>query len=557
VRSSWVFLKFQLLTCFLLGASVTFAGSNANLVYSGRILRPDGSVINTGAMTFTLAIKDASNNCTLWKETHTISMADSLGTFALTVGAGTRTDGGTHTFKQTLINAGTLTGLTCASGTTYSPGSSDDRNLAVSFDDAGTVVNLAAVAIKSVPFAMQADQVSGYGIMNLAKISGLGTATSITGTQFDFLANLAAPASATATPCANNDTLKFVGGVWTCAAAGGSGAASTSTLTSATGTNSTDNTNFTQTWNWSTLSNQTGLSLTSSSNALVAGGTILNVANTGTSTDGTVARIQSNPTAGSGLTVLANGNVGIGTASPDRPLSVVGGIRQQGGTGSSGLLLGATSGSNILTDATLKQARIGSTPYNNSSSPSAMLYSQNSSTENQLNVGGGTTAYNAATSILFHTAINNTTLTGTERMRIAESGNVGIGTTGPTAKLHISGGAIVGSAQSISTQCVDFSTGNIQVSSYVATNSVRIGGLVDGGAYTLVLTGYTAGQTITFTGFTDAGCTVGVTHGVDFGGSSGAVTPTLVAVGNTQLVTFIYSSARGVVYASAGTNFYR
>ncbi len=249
-------------------------------------------------------------------------MADSLGTFALTVGAGTRTDGRSHTFKQVLINAGTLTGLACASGTTYTPGSSDDRNLSVSFDDAGTVVNLAAVAIKSVPFAMQADQVSGYGIMNLAKISGLGTATSITGTQFDFLANLAAPASATATPCANNDTLKFVSGVWTCAAAGGAGAASTSTLTSATGTNSTNNANFTQTWDWSTLSNQTGLSLTSSSNALVAGGTILNVANTGTSTDGTVARIQSNTTPGSGLTVLASGNVGIGTASPAGLLSV-------------------------------------------------------------------------------------------------------------------------------------------------------------------------------------------------------------------------------------------
>lgn len=137
------------------------------------------------------------------------------------------------------------------------------------------------------------------------------------------------------------------------------------------------------------------------------------------------------------------------------------------------------------------------------------------------------------------------------------SGNVGVGNTTPTAKLHVSGGSIVAVPGSGSTQCTDFSTGNIQVSSYVASNTVKIGGLVDGGAYTLVLTGYTAAQTITVLGYTDSTCTAAVTYGVDFGGSTSAVTPTVTAVGNTQLITFIYSASRGVVYASAGTNFYR
>jgi hypothetical protein len=319
---------------FFLG-STAIAGSSQGITYTGRIVRPDGLAANSGSITFTLKVMDASNNCRLWSETQTVNMTDTSGTFALVVGAGTRTDAGTQTLKQVFTNAGTLSGLTCTTGTTYSPGASDDRNLVVSFDDAGTAVTLSTVAIKSVPFALQADQVSGYGIMNLAKISGLGTSTTMTGTQFDFLTNLAAPASATATPCAANDTLKYVGGVWTCAAGGGGGSSSTSGLTAATATNTIDNTNYAQTWNWSTATTQSPMSiaansittgslmnLTTSSAAVNSTSGLLNVANTSATTTGVLARFQSNSTAGSGLTVLANGNVGIGTTAPGAQLQV-------------------------------------------------------------------------------------------------------------------------------------------------------------------------------------------------------------------------------------------
>ncbi len=93
--------------------------------------------------------------------------------------------------------------------------------------------------------------------------------------------------------------------------------------------NAIDNSSFSQTWNWSSfaagnalalnasaLTTGSLLSLTSSNASLNSTNGLLYVANTDGSTNGIIARIQSNNTAGSGLTVLANGSTGIGTANP-------------------------------------------------------------------------------------------------------------------------------------------------------------------------------------------------------------------------------------------------
>ena len=108
-------------------------------------------------------------------------------------------------------------------------------------------------------------------------------------------------------------------------------------ITAAAAVNTIDNLNFGQVWNWSSATTQTPLSL--SANALSTGSVLslsssnptlnstsglLNVANTGTSTSGVLARLQSNGSAASGLTVLANGSVGIGSATPVSALDVAG-----------------------------------------------------------------------------------------------------------------------------------------------------------------------------------------------------------------------------------------
>jgi hypothetical protein len=116
------------------------------------------------------------------------------------------------------------------------------------------------------------------------------------------------------------------------------GSSAFSGLLAATGTNTIDNTNYAQTWNWSTATSQnllsmnfnaltsgSALSLLTSNASLASTNGFLNVANTGAATGTSIfARLQPNSTSGSGLTVLNNSNVGIGTTAPSENLFVNG-----------------------------------------------------------------------------------------------------------------------------------------------------------------------------------------------------------------------------------------
>jgi len=135
-----------------------------------------------------------------------------------------------------------------------------------------------------------------------------------------------------------------------------------------------------------------------------------------------------------------SGNVGIGTTNPAAKLDIY--------SGGTGLIIGGDSAATTRTDATLKYGRIGAAHYLNAQAPMGILLTQSDSTRNILNFGGGTGTFNAATEINFYTAANNTTLTGTNRMTINSSGNVGIGTANPSFKLDVSG-SIGSSANSI------------------------------------------------------------------------------------------------------------
>jgi hypothetical protein len=116
------------------------------------------------------------------------------------------------------------------------------------------------------------------------------------------------------------------------------------------------------------------------------------------------------------------GNVGIGTSSP---------IATQSGvdisSGGLSLVIGADNGSSTRTNAGNKSGRLAMAHYTNAEEPFAIALCDVTSTTNELSIGGGSGACNTATVVKFFTAANNTTVSGSERMRIDSSGNVGIG----------------------------------------------------------------------------------------------------------------------------------
>lgn len=192
------------------------ATGNQSLVYQGRIVRPDGSVPNSGMINFTLSVySPAPGNCLLYSETQSIDMTGSLGMFNLKLGEGTRTDGGTHPYLSIFVNGSTLTGLACSTGNSYAAAASDERKLRVTFNDGGNVVNLSAVAIKSVPFALQAHQIDGWGLNNLVKVHPtISSPTTFTTVELAHVKAMGAGIGVAG--CSANEILKWNGSAWLC-----------------------------------------------------------------------------------------------------------------------------------------------------------------------------------------------------------------------------------------------------------------------------------------------------------------------------------------------------
>lgn len=142
--------------------------------------------------------------------------------------------------------------------------------------------------------------------------------------------------------------------------------------------------------------------------------------------------IQFNISGSEKMVILNDGKVGIGTESPAGGLDI--------SHGSLSLVLGANNGASTRTDATEKVSRIVASHYTKAEEPFAMMVGSALETDNMLQIGGGTTMANAATSVSFYTAANTTSTLGTERMTITSDGTVGIGTTSPSGRLEVQGG---------------------------------------------------------------------------------------------------------------------
>lgn len=348
--------------------------NNPGVSYQGRIIKPDGNPLEGNAVQFRMQIRSpGSENCLLYEEIQSINMAGSSGVFAVTLndGSGTRLDTPTYQIDRIFANRDSmvLDSARCSLGTSYAPNSVDGRKFVVYFKDE-TMTTYEPLPIMSLNYAPQAmyalesqkvDKFSVNNILRAVDVSGNPvTAPALDPTQLTNLNNLLSGTStqyatttqfntvqafAKAAPptCGGSEVLKSNGTSLSCVAGG----APSLPTTGAAASNTIDSTNFGQIWNWSTATTQspmtmsadtltTGsvLKVSTSSSALNSSNGLINVANTSASSNGVLARFQSNSTVGSGLTVLANGSVGIGTTSPTGTFHVAGGTAAASTNGS-------------------------------------------------------------------------------------------------------------------------------------------------------------------------------------------------------------------------------
>jgi hypothetical protein len=144
-----------------------------------------------------------------------------------------------------------------------------------------------------------------------------------------------------------------------------------------------------------------------------------------------------------------------GTITGLTGLSTVGRVIIQSGE-FPGLLIGADSGATTLTDNTTKAMVIGLPHYDNEEESVCGLIATSGASSSSFIFGGGNGVLNAATQLSFYTAATTTTLTGTERMRIASDGTIGMGAVNNTSyRLNLaansSAGAVAGFILSDST----------------------------------------------------------------------------------------------------------
>ena len=133
----------------------------------------------------------------------------------------------------------------------------------------------------------------------------------------------------------------------------------------------------------------------------------------------------------SSIDISADGNVGIATASPGTTLDVAGNI----------VNIGSESGNSNRGNNTNKLSRLAMPPFATANLRFALIAGATTNTANIVAFGGEVAGMAAATQVDFVTGATTNTDTGTVRMTINSSGQVGIATTSPTQTLSVNGTA--------------------------------------------------------------------------------------------------------------------
>jgi hypothetical protein len=121
------------------------------------------------AVSFRIDIMNSAETCLLYREDFLVSMTGSNGYFSIIIGKTPNTVVGGLALDKVFSNHPTsIPGQSC----TYTPASAaETRKIIVSFNDGTTSQVFSTQEIQSVPFALQAQAVNGYGTGELLKVA--------------------------------------------------------------------------------------------------------------------------------------------------------------------------------------------------------------------------------------------------------------------------------------------------------------------------------------------------------------------------------------------------
>ncbi len=440
----------SLLSAAALAAPLSFS-------VDGVITRSDGTALEEAGVQFTIDIKSPTlaNSCLLYRESFTVDMTGSKGYFSLAIGKGTNLASGSYSLSSVFASNLMFTGLAgCSSGSTYTPTSTDDREIVISFTDSFGPQTFSSQHIEAVPFAVQAksaENIEGFDSKHLLKVNP----------AVDFTANPSNPLS----QIQYDEFWKLILGT------------STTYMTpSAVG----------------------GLSLAGDVSGFI--GSNLSVDKIkGYAIAATV------PTSGQVLTYTggvwtpaAPSVTGVTSVSASAPLSSSGGLTPtisilQANTTQDGYLSQTDWNAfnnklSSITSANITSA-LGYTPISNSA---GFVQDGNSFGVDAI-IGT-----NDPKNLSFET--NSST-----KMTISSAGSVGIGTTSPSANLKLQVDGTIASSPNIisSGNTVDLSLSNIHYLKSIGGSTIALTNMASGGSYTLVIY-ETTQRTYTFSGCTNS-----------------------------------------------------
>lgn len=194
-------------------------------------------------------------------------------------------------------------------------------------------------------------------------------------------------------------------------------------------------------------------------------------------------RIFNGTTESSGLIILENGNVGLGTATPTARLNLVGGgMRMFAGFGNSTSRPGLTTGT--IGNYEIKGVGAGGGTTQGDGADDGFLRlsaggGTNSNTQSSIDLSGYSNVADMSNNIVMRTA-------GTERFRLTNIGRLGLGTSTPTVALHVQNGNVLGGSDDPSTNTIPslyVYNSNTTSTSAHATSLVRTAGTGSGKPY--------------------------------------------------------------------------